>query len=134
MMKILPSKRDLSNSLETDDFFLWEYYGQGLLGRIQAWIFRSRLNALAKSLKEKQPMCRTVLDVGCGPMFASYPLMASNIAKEYIKVDVLPADKLKKCRDAMRNCGAESMEAIRASADALPFRSGIFDLSLSRCA
>ena len=131
-MKILPSKRDLSNSLGTDDFFLWEYYGQGLLGRIQAWIFRSRLNALAKSLKEKQPMCRTVLDVGCGPMFASYFLMASNMSKEYIGVDVLPADRLKKYRDAMKNCGLESVEAVRASADALPFRSGIFDLSLSR--
>ncbi len=131
-MKILPPKRDLSNSLGADDFFLWEYYGQGLLGRIQAWIFRSRLNALAKSLKEKQPMCRTVLDVGCGPMFASYSLMASNVAKEYIGVDILSADKLKKYRDAMRNCGAEPIEAVRASADALPFRNGTFDLVLSR--
>lgn len=45
-MRVLPSKRELVQVLGERDFFLWEYYGEGFLGKIQAWIFRSWIKAL----------------------------------------------------------------------------------------
>lgn len=47
-MRILPPKQELIQLLGSDDFFLWEYYGEGVLGKIQAWIFRSRIKVLVR--------------------------------------------------------------------------------------
>jgi SAM-dependent methyltransferase len=43
----------------------------------------------------------------------------------------MPADRLKKYKDAMRNIGAKTIEVVRASIELLPFRNGIFDFVLS---
>lgn len=129
-MRVLPPKQGLIQLLGSDDFFLWEYYGEGVIGKIQAWIFRSRIKTLMVLLKQSRLKPRMVLDVGCGPMFVSYPLV-SNAASEYVGVDVMPADSLKKYRDAMKNIGIETIEAVRASAELLPFQDEVFDLALS---
>lgn len=129
-MSVLPPKQGLLQLLGSDDFFLWEYYGEGIIGKIQAWIFRSRIKILMVLLKQSRLKPRMVLDVGCGPMFVSYPLV-SNAAGEYVGVDVMPAASLKKYRNAMKNIGVETVEAVRASAELLPFQEEVFDFALS---
>jgi hypothetical protein len=42
-MRILPPKQELIQLLGRSDFFLWEYYGEGVLSKIQAWIFGSHI-------------------------------------------------------------------------------------------
>ena len=66
-------------------------------------------------------------------MFVSYSLV-SYAASEYVGVDVMPADRLKKYRDAMRGVGVKAVEVVRASAESPPFRDGVFGFALSRCA
>lgn len=129
-MRILPPKKELIKLLGIDDFFLWEYYGKGFLGRIQAWIFRSRIKVLMEFLQMTRRELGTVLDVGCGPMFVSYSLV-SNAVSEYIGVDVMSPVRLKKYMDAMRGVGVKAVEVVRASAESLPFRDGIFGFILS---
>jgi len=70
-MGIIPSKKKLIQLLGDRDFFLWEYYGEGVLGKIQAWIFRSRIKVLVRFLRKVGLNYRMILDVGCGPMFIS---------------------------------------------------------------
>jgi len=72
MTDMMPPKQQLTQTLGPDDFFLWEYYGGGILGKIQAWIFRSRMKALMKFLKQTKLQPKVILDAGCGPMFISY--------------------------------------------------------------
>lgn len=129
-MRILPPKQKLIQFLGSDDFFLWEYYGGGVLGKIQAWIFRSRIKVLMGFLRKVRLKSRMILDVGCGPMFISYALVG-NYAGEYVGVDIMCADRLKKYRDAMRNIGVKRLQVVRAGAESLPFRNGIFDFALS---
>ena len=129
-MRILPPKQELIQFLGSDDFFLWEYYGEGVLGKIQAWIFRSRIKVLVEFLRQTQLKPRMILDAGCGSMFISYALV-SNATSEYIAVDIIHADRMKKYRNAMRNIGIETIEAVRASAESLPFRDEVFDFALS---
>lgn len=123
-------KHELTQLLGSDDFFLWEYYGKGVLGKIQAWIFRSRIEMLLEFLKEARLKCRIVLDIGCGPMFVSCPLLSS-ITHEYIGVDIMRGDKLKNYRNVMRKIGTKRVEVVRASAESLPFRNEMFDFVLS---
>jgi len=73
---------------------------------------------------------RMILDAGCVPMFISYALV-DNETSEYIGVDIMRADRLKKYRDAMNNIGVKTLQVVRASAESLPFRNGIFDFALS---
>jgi len=128
---ILPPKRELQNFFGYEDFFVWEYYGKGILGGIQAWIFRSRIKALMRFKRRLQLKPKLILDVGCGPMFVSYSLV-NNTTNEYIGVDVMPADRLRKYRDFMRSLGkATIIEAVRASAESIPFRNETFDFVLS---
>jgi len=129
-MKILPPRQEIIRFLGSDDLFLWEYYGEGILSKVQAWMFRSRLEVLMRFLRQTQLNPQRVVDVGCGPMFISYALV-SNATSEYIGVDIMHSDRLKKYRDAMRNVGVETLEVVRASAEQLPFRGNTFDLSLS---
>ena len=130
-MGIIPSKKKLIQLLGDRDFFLWEYYGEGVLGKIQAWIFRSRIKVLVRFLRKVGLNYRMILDVGCGPMLISYALV-SNEASEYIGVDIMSADKLKKYRDVMNNIiGVKKLQVVRASAESLPFRKGIFDFALA---
>ena len=63
-MRILPPKKGLVQLVGSDDFFLWEYYGEGLLGKIQAWIFRSRINGVNRVLEAIT--AETSDDFGCG--------------------------------------------------------------------
>jgi len=56
--------------------------------------------------------------------------LVSNKAIEYVGVDIMPADRLKKYRDAMRCVGVKNIEVVRASAELLPFRDGVFCFSL----
>jgi cyclopropane fatty-acyl-phospholipid synthase-like methyltransferase len=58
---------------------LWEYYGEGVLGKIQAWIFRSRIKVLMRFLRKARLDPGMILDVGCGPMFISYALISNEI-------------------------------------------------------
>ncbi|MEM2661293.1 MAG: methyltransferase domain-containing protein [Nitrososphaeria archaeon] len=109
---------------------MWEYYGKGLLGRLQSWIFRSRIKILLKFFLREQIKIKKVLDVGCGPMFISYSLFHLLHVDEYIGVDILPVKNLKKYRDAMRAILNKNIEAVRASADMLPFKEESFDLTL----
>ena len=129
-MKILPPRQELIRFLGSDDLFLWEYYGEGILSKVQAWMFRSRLKVLMRLLRQTQLNPQRVVDVGCGPMFISYALV-SNAVSEYVGVDIMSADKLKKYRDIMRNIGVKTIEVIRATAESLPFRNEIFDFALS---
>ena len=126
----LPSRYELVELLGSDDFYIWEYYGRGALDKTQAWIFRSRLSALMTFLSILPLRARVFLDVGCGAMFVAYALI-TRFSCEYIGVDTMPIDKLRKYRDAMRNIGAEAIEAVRSSAESLPFRKGAFDFVLS---
>jgi len=126
----LPPRSTLAQLLGDDDFFLWEYYGEGFLGKVQAWIFRSRIKVLMKLLRKTRLKPKFILDVGSGPMFISYALVM-NEAVGYIGVDIMCNDRLKKYRDAMRSFGMETIEVVRASADALPFRREVFDFALS---
>lgn len=43
----------------------------------------------------------------------------------------MPANGLRKYRDAMRKMGVEKIDVVRASAESLPFRNMAFDLVLS---
>lgn len=125
-----PSKQHLTQLLGRNDFFFWQYYGEGFLSRIQACIFRSRIKVVMEFLRRLQLKPTVILDVGCGPMFLSYPLVG-NSARKYIGVDIMGADKLRKYRDTMRKIGVKTINAVRASAKSLPFRKGIFDFTLS---
>jgi len=87
---------------------------------------------LIKFLGQLQLKPEMILDVGCGPMFISYSLTGDSPC-EYVGVDIMPIKRLKKYRDEMRNIGAKRIEAVRASAESLPFRNGVFDFALSRC-
>ena len=85
---------------------------------------------LVRFLRKGRLKPKMILDVGCGPIFISYALV-NNEATEYIGVDIMSADRLKKYRDAMNNLSIKSLQVIRASAESLPFRKGIFDFALS---
>ena len=124
----LPPKEVLRKILDDQDFFLWQYYGRGFLGRIQAWIFRSRIGAIVRFLRKTRSNFRIILDVGCGPMFISYAL--TNEMNEYVGVDVMPDASLKRYKDAINNAGVKSLHVVRASAEYLPFRNGSFDFVL----
>jgi ubiquinone/menaquinone biosynthesis C-methylase UbiE len=124
----LPPKEALRKMLG-QDFFLWEYYGEGPLGKIQAWIFRSRMRVVIEFLTRAKLYPRRILDVGCGPMFISYALL--NNVGEYVGIDIMPGISLKKYSDAMNNIGVRSLHIVRASAEHLPFRNGSFDHALS---
>jgi SAM-dependent methyltransferase len=129
-MEILPPKHKLVKFLEHNDFFLWQYYGNEFLSKIQTWIFRSRIRVVIKFLRKAKLNPRMILDVGCGPMFISYALV-NNEVSEYIGVDIMSADRLKKYRDAMNNMGVKKLQVIRVDAELLPFRSSIFDFALA---
>lgn len=129
-MGILPSKQRLVQFLGNDDFFLWEYYGEGIFGRILGLIFKSRIKALMGLLNKLDLNFERVVDVGCGPCFVSYAL-ASKMSGEYIGVDIISAAKLRRYKDAMKNEGVKNIEIVRASAEFLPFRAGAFDFVLS---
>jgi len=105
-MGILPSKQRLVQFLGNDDFFLWEYYGEGILGRILGLIFKSRIKALMDLLNKLDLNFEEVIDVGCGPCFVSYAL-ASKMSGEYVGVDIIRADKLRKYKDAMKDEGVK---------------------------
>jgi len=83
-------------------------------------------------LRKTRQELGSVLDVGCGPMFVSYSLV-NNGATEYVGVDIMPTDRLKKYRDAMRCVGVKEIEVVRVSAESRPFRDGVFGFSLTRC-
>jgi len=129
-MGILPPKKKLIQLLGSLDFFLWEYYGEGVLGKIQAWIFRSRIKVIVKLLRKVKLYPRIILDVGCGPMFISYALV-NKWKSEYIGVDIMNADRLKMYRNVMNSIGVKRLHVVRASAEFLPFRRRIFDLILA---
>jgi len=80
-------------------------------------------------MKKLQLKPRTILDVGCGPMFIS-SLLVVNSTSEYIGVDIMHTNRLKKYRKAMKYIGLKTVEVVRASAEQLPFRDNVFDLSL----
>jgi ubiquinone/menaquinone biosynthesis C-methylase UbiE len=127
---MIPSQQILFEILGSDDRYLWEYYGRGLLRKIYAWIFRSRIKVLTAFMKQMELKPKTILDVGCGSMLISYAL-TNNSNGEYVGVDVISSVSLKKYRDAMRIVGAKVIEVVRASAEHLPFRNGVFDFCLS---
>lgn len=127
---ILPPRRNLLNFLGNEDSFVWKYYGKGILGRIQAWIFRSRLKVLMRFKRRLRLNPKLILDVGCGPMFISYPL-TKNAISEYVGIDIMPADRLRTYRDVMRSLGITKIEVIRASAESTPFKNETFDFVLS---
>ncbi len=122
----LPSRQQIIRHLGSDDFFLWECYGTGLLGRTQAWIFRSRLSAAVAFLRLSGSEPKMILDVGCGPMFIAYPLLRSSTS-QYVGIDILRPAALKKYKAAFKDLGMGSLEVIRASAQSLPFRDDVFD-------
>jgi len=128
-MRILPPKQPLVKLLGRGDFFLWEYYGEGVLGKIKAWIFRSRIRALVGFLWKVRPNLRMILDVGCGPMFISYTLTSDK--NEYVGVDIISSDRLKKYRDVMNNMGVKRLHVVRAGAEQLPFKERVFDVVLA---
>jgi ubiquinone/menaquinone biosynthesis C-methylase UbiE len=129
MKESLPSRQEIVQHLGSEDFFFWECYGAGFLGRVQAWIFRSRLMAVLRFLHSSHPAPTTILDVGCGPMFIAYPLLQGS-TRQYVGVDTMRPARLKKYRSAIKSFGIESLEAVRASAEFLPFRSNTYDLVL----
>lgn len=88
-MRILPPKQKLIQFLGSDDFFLWEYYGEGVLGKIQAWIFRSRIKVLMEFLRKVKLNPRMILDVGCGPIFISYTLVSNATRKVAEETSIL---------------------------------------------
>jgi len=126
----MPPMQKIIELLDENDFFLWEYYGRGFLGKFQTYIFRSRIKVLMKLLKCLNLIPKTILDVGCGPMFISYSLTRT-FSSEYIGIDLIHSNRLKKYRDAMRNIGVKNIEVIRASAEYLPFKDESFDILLS---
>jgi len=120
--------REVLEKILNQDFFLWQYYGRGLLGKIQARIFRSRIRTVIGFLRKAGLNPKTILDIGCGPMFISYTLTGD--VNEYIGIDIMPDALLKRYRDAMNGAGVKSLHAIRADAEHLPFRDGSFDFIL----
>jgi SAM-dependent methyltransferase len=124
-LKSFPSKQQLTRLLGDDDYFVWEYHGKGL-----GWIFRSRVKVITRFFRQLQPKPRMILDVGCGPMFISTSL-ASNHLGEYVGIDVLPTERLKKYKDVMKKLGLQEVETIRASAESLPLKECAFDFVLS---
>lgn len=71
-----------------------------------------------------------ILDIGCGPMFISSTLVSSS-SSEYVGIDVLPVERLKKYKDVMKKLGVKQIDVIRASAESLPLRKTVFDFVLS---
>jgi len=123
------TKQQLTQLLGDDDFFLWEYYGEGVLGSIQGWVFRSRVKVIRRVLGQMHLKPMTMLDVGCGPMFTNWPLIGHS--SEYFGVDIMPTWRLKKYKNVMKKMGIAKIEVIRASAESLPFRDDFFDFVLS---
>lgn len=120
-----PSRQQLIELLGGDDYFVWEYYG-----KILGWIFRSRVKVILRLFGQLQPKPVMVLDVGCGPMFVSCSLVGDS-SGEYVGVDVLTVERLKKYKGVAKKLGVRTIEVVRASAELLPLRSGIFDFVLS---
>lgn len=124
------SKQKIANLLGNDDYYVAQYFGHGFAGGLQGWLFRSRVTLLLGYIKRTQLKPLMTLDVGCGSMFVSYGLIRNGNG-QYIGIDLISRDKLKKYRDAMRDMTGEAIEVVRASGDFLPFRDGTFDFVIS---
>lgn len=126
---LLPPRRDVEKLLLHHDFFLWEYYGNGFLGKIQAWIFKKRLFIIYDELKNNLDV-QNVLDVGCGSGFSAFVMLRLSFSN-YIGIDLMPSDKLNRYKQLIISLTGKQVELIRASAESLPFRSGVFDQILA---
>lgn len=83
---LFPTRHFVGQILNHDDFFLWEYYGKGLLGRIQSWIFKKRLFIIHDELRKNLQNLQNILDVGCGSAFAAF-VMLRNYTFNYFGID-----------------------------------------------
>lgn len=120
--------KELITFLGKDDYFLRQYIGKGLPGKIQGLIFTSRIRVIRKRFKKNNFSSKKLaLDVGCGPMFEVID-MSKYIDSAYIGIDLLSCAKLKKYRDIIRAITGKDIEVVRASGDYLPFQTNTFDL------
>jgi SAM-dependent methyltransferase len=126
----MPSKKALMKILGKNDYFIAQYFGVGIAGKLQAWIFTSRHKWLDSNLKKIDFTPELTLDAGCGPLFEIQDLLRFQTSK-YVGIDILPCERLKKYRNAMRNIAATDIEVIRASGESLPFQDKKFDLTFS---
>ncbi len=127
---LLPPEHLVVKVLTRDDFYVIQYYGTTLLGRLYSWIFWKRYELIIEFLtaRENDQKRLRVLDDGCGAMFLGY-VLTKRLDVEYIGLDLLPARILKQYKKLIESCTHKSIGVVRASAEACPFRSNVFNYS-----
>lgn len=126
---IFPREDIVLKILGRKDFFVWEYYGRHLTGRLHSWFKRKRYRIIVDFLIRARVKNQKVLDVGCGPMFISHALI-ERFDVDYVGIDILPAKKLRQYKRVITLCDGKSIDVVRASAEKCPFKDNVFNSSL----
>lgn len=126
---IFPREDIVLKILGRKDFFVWEYYGRHLTGRLHSWFKRKRYRIIVDFLIKAGVKNQKVLDVGCGPMFISHALI-KRFDVDYIGIDILPAKELRQYKRVITLCNGKSIDVVRASAEKCPFKDNVFNSSL----
>jgi ubiquinone/menaquinone biosynthesis C-methylase UbiE len=71
-----------------------------------------------------------ILDVGCGPLFIAHSLIGK-FSVDYVGIDIIRGQKMKKYAKIIEFSTGKKINLVRASAECLPFREKIFDVSMS---
>lgn len=128
--KELIDKFLLEVNVDLRDTPFWQYYDTGVFGKLHRMVFRARYKALHDFLTRCDFRPRHVLDVGCGCMVIAFGLL-TKYDLEYVGLDILPLDKLRKYASLVRKSTGRDLQIVRASAMNLPFRKNLFDLTLA---
>jgi ubiquinone/menaquinone biosynthesis C-methylase UbiE len=106
-----------------------EYYGSSSQDRIRTWIFRRRYSLVFKLMLKHEVKAINVLDIGSGALLMAYPIIKV-FNSSYVGIDIIPLSEMKKYRKILEIATGQKIDAIRASAEKLPFRKGAFETSV----
>ena len=126
-LDLLPAENEVVKVLTQKDFYVIQYYGRTLLGRLYSWIFWKRYEIIMEFLtvRARVRQCQRVLDGGCGAMFLGYAL-TRRFNVEYVGIDILPSRTLRQYKQLIASCAGKPINVVRASAEKCPFRSSVF--------
>jgi SAM-dependent methyltransferase len=127
VLDLLPPENEIVEVLTRKNFYVIQYYGRSLLGRLYSWIFWKRYEIIMEFLtgRARVRQCQRVLDGGCGAMFLAYAL-TRRFNVEYVGIDILPLKTLKQYKQLVASCAGKPINVVRASAEKCPFRSSVF--------
>lgn len=124
-LDLAPSEDEVVKVLTQKDFYVRQYYGRTLLGRLHSWICWKRYQIIVEFLTGKVRQRQRVLDGGCGAMFLAHAL-TRRFDVEYVGIDILPSRRLRRYKQVIASCAGKPISVVRASAEKCPFRSSIF--------